>query len=278
MFTCPKGHQSTDSDYCSECGTRLGASTLGSNAKTTGILSGSGSSNAATNSNDICPDCATPRVMSARFCEVCRYDFQSKSSHAPSSAPAMPARVAAPLSAPVSAPILAPVSVPTALQAQVSTIAPIAVASSAPSVQSQTSPADSVNATPSGTNAWAMPNKFNVEIMVDASMVTDQEDLAKCPVGTPLRVFPLDLDENLVGRRSDKKGIYPEISIEDPGASHRHIKLLRQADGSYAALDLGSLNGSSLNGTELAAGVLTVLKPGDELTLGIWTRIRIVAR
>ncbi len=93
------------------------------------------------------------------------------------------------------------------------------------------------------------------------------------PADTRERLFPLDLADHLVGRRSDSEDIHPEIVLPDPGISRRHLRLLRQPDGSMAALDLGSLNGTKLNGVALEPNVATMLHPGDQLTLGCWTRL-----
>ena len=54
-----------------------------------------------------------------------------------------------------------------------------------------------------------VPQRLNVEIMIDPTLVEDPEIAAKCPKDAPKRIFPLDLDENLVGRRSDTKGVLP---------------------------------------------------------------------
>jgi pSer/pThr/pTyr-binding forkhead associated (FHA) protein len=91
-------------------------------------------------------------------------------------------------------------------------------------------------------------------------------------------MFPLDLAENLVGRRSDTKGIYPEVEVADPGVSHRHIKFIRQDDGGFVALDLGSANGTQFNGAPLTPGVAVRVKAGDELLMGLWTRLQLRSR
>lgn len=91
--------------------------------------------------------------------------------------------------------------------------------------------------------------------------------------------FPLDLAELLIGRRSETRDIRPEIPIEgDAAVSHRHAKLLRQADGSFAVMDLSSSNGTQLNDTELKPGVRTALKDGDRLRIGRHTLIHVHAR
>jgi pSer/pThr/pTyr-binding forkhead associated (FHA) protein len=119
--------------------------------------------------------------------------------------------------------------------------------------------------------------KLDVVIMVDPSLA-DEENGAQCPVGETERVFPLDLNENLVGRRSDAKGVFPEIMIDDPGVSRRHLKFNKQPDGSFAVLELGSANGTRLNGSDLEAGVVTPVSEGDELTIGMWTRLKLRPR
>ena len=92
------------------------------------------------------------------------------------------------------------------------------------------------------------------------------------------RIFPLDLADHLIGRRSDSEDIHPEIVIGDPGISRRHVRVLRGPDGALSALDLGSMNGTRLNGTPLEANVPTPLKEGDQITLGCWTRLTVAAR
>jgi len=99
------------------------------------------------------------------------------------------------------------------------------------------------------------------------------------PDNCPDRVFTLSEGELLIGRRSERRGVRPQIDLsgapEDPGVSHAHALLRRQADGSYAVVDPGSTNGTTLNeGTApLPQNVVTPLKDGDTLYLGAWTRI-----
>jgi pSer/pThr/pTyr-binding forkhead associated (FHA) protein len=81
-----------------------------------------------------------------------------------------------------------------------------------------------------------------------------------------------------VVRLSSTRKIFPEIDIRDPGVSHRHLKIVRQADGSFVALELGSANGTTLNGAALKPGLPTPIAAGDELLVGLWTRLRIQGR
>jgi len=91
------------------------------------------------------------------------------------------------------------------------------------------------------------------------------------------RLFPLDLADHLIGRRSDSADIHPEVVLPDPGISRRHARLLRQADGGMALVDLASMNGTRLNGTLVAPNVITPLAADDQVTLGCWTRLTLRA-
>jgi len=59
-----------------------------------------------------------------------------------------------------------------------------------------------------------------------------------------------------------------EVSIADERASRKHARLLLAPDGTASIEDLGSRNGTLLNGFPLEAGVATALRAGDRLTLG----------
>ncbi len=109
-------------------------------------------------------------------------------------------------------------------------------------------------------------------------MVTAPDAAVPFPEGEPDRAFPLDLDEMLLGRRNARRDVHPEIAIADPSVSGRHLKICRQTDGSRTIVDVGSSNGTKLNGAALQAGVETPLKAGDQIELGMWTRILIEAR
>jgi hypothetical protein len=56
-----------------------------------------------------------------------------------------------------------------------------------------------------------------------------------------------------------------EIVLEDPNVSRRHAEL-RPRGGSWVLTDLGSTNGSRVNGRAVTGP--TVVKPGDEIELG----------
>jgi len=252
LYTCPRAHQSTDADYCSECGARIGAQALNASAVAPAAPAASGLASAA----DICPDCATARPAGARFCEVCRYDFANRTSFSGLSPAAA----------------LSPAATPAAPSAPSDLPPPL------PAVELVFDPAPGA---PISTSTVMPPTAFarlQLRIMVDASLDTDPDPASPCPVGQVDRIFHIDLDENTLGRQYEGRGVHPEIVVNDPGISRRHVKFLRRDDGLVTVLELGSANGTHFNGRVLEAGVVTPIQPGDEITLGMWTRIRIEAR
>lgn len=112
-------------------------------------------------------------------------------------------------------------------------------------------------------------------VTVDPSLDVEPDPTTPCPADAPERTFPLDLAENLIGRRSAARGSLPQISVDDPGVSHRHLVVYRNLDASLMVSDLGSTNGTFLNGSSdrLEAGVKTPVVDGDRIELGRWTRI-----
>ncbi|MEH2055584.1 MAG: FHA domain-containing protein [Nostoc sp.] len=72
-YKCPKGHESTESDFCSECGAKiLGIPEL---VLAENVIRLTVSQTKVT---ETCPDCSTPREPdSGDFCEICGYNFVS---------------------------------------------------------------------------------------------------------------------------------------------------------------------------------------------------------
>src|SRR4030067_769191 len=77
---------------------------------------------------------------------------------------------------------------------------------------------------------------------------------------TPGAAYTLEVDQLMIGRDSTN-----EIVINDAEVSRRHARLTFQG-GKYVLEDLGSTNGTFVNGQRLAGPV--VLKPGDVVSLG----------
>ncbi len=79
-------------------------------------------------------------------------------------------------------------------------------------------------------------------------------------------------DDRLIGRKDNARGIFPDVDLGldggyDAGVSRRHA-ILGHKDGVYIVEDLGSSNGTFVNGQRLAPQVPTPLAGGDELKCG----------
>ena len=99
------------------------------------------------------------------------------------------------------------------------------------------------------------------------------------PTDAAVREVPLMSSEIQIGRRSDSKGIFPEIDLSeppsDPGVSRRHAALRRQPDGEWVVVDHGSTNGTVVRSavSAIKPGDAVRLHDGDHLHVGAWTRI-----
>lgn len=107
-------------------------------------------------------------------------------------------------------------------------------------------------------------------------------DTVDFPRYFPERRIPLPPGStSLIGRAKPAQGIQPEIDLAeqpaDRGVSSQHA-VLRVTDAGVTITDLGSTNGTSLNGSEelLAPHQDVALSDGDRIHLGAWTTITIV--
>jgi CRP-like cAMP-binding protein len=84
-------------------------------------------------------------------------------------------------------------------------------------------------------------------------------------------VFPVFKSDSLIGRYDSVTGQTPEVDLthEDSARniSRRHARLVLKDGKPFVAEEIGTMNGTYLNGQRLATGVLTPIKDGDELTL-----------
>lgn len=78
---------------------------------------------------------------------------------------------------------------------------------------------------------------------------------------TPGRVFPLTYGDSLIGR-----GVAAHIALDDKSVSLRHAKVLAKESG-HVLVDLGSTNGTFLNGHRLPEGGSAELEEGDTVQL-----------
>ena len=105
-------------------------------------------------------------------------------------------------------------------------------------------------------------------------------DTVEFPRFYPERRIVLQGSTTLIGRHNRDQGVEPEIDLGilpvDRGVSTQHA-VLRIRDSGLTVTDLGSTNGTSLNGSEdlLPEGRETPLADGDRIHIGAWTTITI---
>jgi len=84
---------------------------------------------------------------------------------------------------------------------------------------------------------------------------------------------PSTITQIIMGRKDPDTGEAPEIDLTDSlaieqGVSRRHAQVFRKETASIYVEDLGSPNGTYLNGQKLIANEPRILRDGDELRLG----------
>ena len=77
--------------------------------------------------------------------------------------------------------------------------------------------------------------------------------------GRTTRAFPLERDRVIIGRLAES-----DVVLSDPGASRRHAEVRRE-DGDFIISDLGSTNGTLVNGSMIGE---KRLEEGDRVTIG----------
>ncbi len=240
-YLCPKGHLSTEADFCSDCGAKIQAAS----DRAIPLVPTATSSTALIP----CPDCSTVHDPGdGNFCDVCGYNFLTGASGS---------RFDPGVSAPPLVPVEAIAVEPIAAEA----IAPL------PAPLPDLVPLESASPTVTPNSTWCLT-------------LTIEPDLgtAESPPAPTQAAIALTLKQstNLIGRTSEARGIFPEVPLDfDSAVSHRHALLIIQENGTLNLRDVGSSNGTYINGVEVKPMVDTVLQDGDEFTLGHWTRVRI---
>jgi len=110
----------------------------------------------------------------------------------------------------------------------------------------------------------------------------EDADAIGFPPFCPERRFSLRGEQVTIGRRSQTRGIEPDIDLtgppEDPGVSRLHALLVADAGG-WAIVDMNSANGTYLNYAResLEPNTPRSLADGDRVHLGAWTTITVHA-
>ncbi len=83
-------------------------------------------------------------------------------------------------------------------------------------------------------------------------------------------ILRLEAGDNVVGRGSGAG-----CQVEDPGVSRQHARILRRVDGACVLSDLGSTNGTYVNGVRVKEALL---REGDRIQVGTVTALRFSLR
>jgi CRP-like cAMP-binding protein len=79
--------------------------------------------------------------------------------------------------------------------------------------------------------------------------------------------------ETMVGRQDPVTGIDPDVDLTEVDShrstSRRHARIDRRGARFFLTEEIGTTNGTFVNGRRLATGVPTELKPGDEVQFGL---------
>jgi len=82
-----------------------------------------------------------------------------------------------------------------------------------------------------------------------------------------------DGPETTIGRRDPVTGIHPDVDLTavdtQRSISRRHARIYRRGDKFFVAEEIGTMNGTFLNGNRLETGVPTEVSPGDEVRFGL---------
>jgi hypothetical protein len=308
MAICPAGHQTTARDFCDTCGLPVPAG-----APATALAAVPEPSTPVVSGPVICPNCKTPNVADALFCEACGYDFTTGSmpdaatvpavdTAAPVTAveqvdPVVTEAVPEPAEAPevvADAPVVAGVEAAgpaTAVEdepaAAADTDAPEAVVEATPEAAEPEVPeATETAASAPAEEAAPVPVvplrpvvDWVAELWIDPDWYTAQGSSDPMPSPSLPDIVPLVKQSNLIGRVSHSRGIFPDIDCElDSGCSRRHA-MLSTDGGRWWIEDLDSANGTFVGA---AAGPLpgmpipqgrVELNPGQRIYVGAWTRI-----
>jgi FHA domain len=239
-YTCPQNHQSESPDFCSVCGVEIPADPAKAAAPATAAVP----SVAAT--GERCPDCGTLcEAPEQVYCEVCGFNFRTRTSGVP------------PLGGPI-----APAPV---------TEAPRAPAPSDPPPEAS---GNGPEPSPSPPGQDSPVVRWDVLVEVDDSLYGTKNPDA--PVHQPTRTFTLFDDESLIGRAGTEVRVQVPIA-GDHGVSRRQALLVRRPDGGLLLRDLGSTNGTQVNGIDVVPGVDVPVGDGDRIAIGAWTRITLRA-
>jgi hypothetical protein len=97
--------------------------------------------------------------------------------------------------------------------------------------------------------------------------------VARLRIHSPRSTWEMQIDGSMpcrIGRRDPKQSHYPELDLaeHDRGIASRHHATIQRSDNAYTLTDLGSTNGTYVNGNRIASFAPQPLSPGDMIKIG----------
>lgn len=109
-------------------------------------------------------------------------------------------------------------------------------------------------------------------VVMSAPVATSNPTISLVIINNGRRLSFDSHEELLVGRKDNARGIFPDVDLGldggyEAGVSRRHAVLSPSRDG-WLLEDLGSANGTFINGTRIPPEQPTLVRSGDEIKLG----------
>ena len=247
MPTCPIGHKTQQTDFCDTCGLPIDPNAEADAPTPTPVpVPVPAAAEPAPESGKTleCPNCRTPNLPQALFCEACGYDFETGQVPDNPWAPAAAAEEYLP-EAPVGAEATAEQE-PAATERE-----PVA----------------------------GRPITWVAELWIDPDWYALQGSPDPLPSASLPDIIPLVEEQNLIGRMSVSRSIFPQIDCElDTGCSRRHA-LLTTDWTRWWVEDLDSANGTFVGDATGPLPSMPIprgrveLRPDQRIYLGAWSRI-----
>ena len=88
-----------------------------------------------------------------------------------------------------------------------------------------------------------------------------------------MEFFLAQSSETTIGRKDPVTGINPDVDLtpvdNQRSISRRHAKIYRRGPKFFVAEEIGTMNGTFVNGTRIETGVPMEIKEGDEVRFGV---------
>lgn len=124
---------------------------------------------------------------------------------------------------------------------------------------------------PLGPTEEAAGGRWTLVLGVDQGRAASAECPSPPEPGAE-RVFVLDRSPMVLGRAEPGR---VDIPIDgDPAVSRRHAELVQEAAG-WTVRDLGTANGTRVNGLEVNGASPTPIGPGDVIEIGCFSRLEV---